>query len=517
MQAVGGGARSFVVAGFLLLVLVGGLPSALAQTSPVLVDRVNDAVESADRGDPALVGFELFNLNPRNDFYVRVSVTAVPQWDSRVAVEGGLTPEGFFLQPRNRTIVTVAFEPLAAQPPQAFSVEFQFVNGDSGEVTSILKSVVVESRVPPLVLGFFVNPLPAPFDTAYGTFALEVLFWVAVALFAIFVGDNIVRIITTRASNSVTREIIQKLRRPVFLFVFFMGLARSFGILPPTAFTGFVARTLVAVAVGVFGLYVLFRVIDSALLYYAQVIAPRTASTIDDILVSLARKFGIAIMWVVGVVYVLKTLGWDPTLVFAGAGIAGLVIAFAAQDTFSNLFSGIFLLLDRPFVEGDDIQLETGEIVRVQSVGLRTTRLYHPRNHESIVLPNNQLATKRVTNLAGPDGRYWVTLEVGVSYASDPRKVERILLDVANANPKLILDEEDWKPVVRFGAFADSSLNFALRCAVRDFRDRFAVASDMRYAIFAAFEAEGIEIPFPQRTVWLHHADADRAAAGAAD
>jgi small-conductance mechanosensitive channel len=308
--------------------------------------------------------------------------------------------------------------------------------------------------------------------------------------------------VTARASNQVTREIITKLRKPIFYFVLLLGLGRSFAHLPRNVVTDFLARTLLAIGIGIFGLYVLYRVLDAALLYYQKELSPRTDTNVDDVLVPVLRKVGIVVLYVVGIILTLKALGWDPTLVFAGAGIAGLVIAFAAQDTMSNLFSGVFILLDQPFREGDLIQLDTGEIVRVESIGLRTTRLYHGRNHESIVLPNNQLATKRVINLAGPDHRYWLNVEVGASYDADPARVQEILLGVARAHPK-VLRGDDWEPVAFFQRFGESSLDFLLRAAVEDYRDRVPVASELRQAIKKAFGEAGIEIPFPQRTLHI--------------
>ena len=481
----------------LVLVLLA-MPAGLAQeTVPILVERVDEGDLAADLDAPATAQFSLFNLNPRDDFYVSIQVDGPPGWRTTTSVDR------FLLAPRNTTVVDVLLEPTRPPKDEAmFEVTFSFVRVDTGAVTKVSEQVVVGSRAPPLVLDAFPNLMPPPLNNAYGTFLVDMLFWTTFAIAAIFVGDAVVRFLTTRAPNDVTREIIQKLRRPVFLFVFFLGLSRSFAILPRNAITDILARTLAAIGVAIFGLYVAYRILDAALLFYQRTWASRTATMLDDVLVPLLRKVGIVILYVVGIIIVLRNLGWDPTVVLAGAGIAGLVIAFAAQDTFSNLFSGVFILLDRPFKEGDDIMMDTGEFVRVEHIGLRTTRLYHPKNHETITLPNNQLATKRVINLTGPDMRFWVMVDVGASYASDPEHVRRVLLDVANAHAR-ILKEEGWQPLVIFKGFGESSLDFILRFAIVDYRERFGVASDIRFAIFQRFEQEGIEIPFPQRTLWI--------------
>lgn len=485
-----------LLAGVLLLVLVSA--AAAQTTSPVLVERVDEGELAADVGSPVTAQFSLYNLNPREEFYVSIQPDAPRGWDARVGGE-----DRFLLGPRNTTLVDVVIEP--TQPPQEEArvlVVFGLVNTATGEVTEVVEEVSVGSTAPPLVLDAFPNFLPPPFDNAYGTFLIDMLFWTGIAIGAILAGDIVVRFLTVRASNETTREMVQKIRRPVFLFVFFLGLARSFAILPRNAITDLATRLLAAIAVAIFGMYVLYRILDAALLYYQRQWSSKTETTLDDVLIPLFRKVGIVVLYAVGIIIVLRNLGWDPTVVLAGAGIAGLVIAFAAQDTFSNLFSGVFLLLDRPFKEGDDIQLETGEFVRVEHIGLRTTRLYHPRNHESMTVPNNQLATKRVVNITGPDLRFWVMVDIGTAYDSDPEHVRRVLLDVVRTHP-LVVDEANWQPLVLFSGFGDNSLNFVLRFAVRDYRLRFAVASDLRFAIFQAFAREKIEIPFPQRTLWI--------------
>lgn len=492
-----------VLLGVLLAALLA--PAGASQdTAPVLVERIDEGGLSADVGQPARANFTLFNLNPDDAFFVSIQAAGPPRWSESVtSTERGEPAERFLLAPNQRANLTVTFTPDEAPRGDAeFVLTFSLVHVRTGVVTKVAEDVEVRSAAPPRVLDLFANPLPPPLDNGYGTFLLDMAFWALLGVVAIFAGDAIVRGVTSRASNAVTKEILTKLRKPIFYFVLLLGVSRSVAHLPRNLVTDFLSKTLVAIAVGIFGLYVVFRVLDSALLYYQRELAPRTETSVDDVVVPVLRKVGIVVLWVVGIILTLQRLGWDPTLVFAGAGIAGLVIAFAAQDTFSNLFSGLFLLLDRPFKEGDLIQLETGEIVRVETIGLRTTRLYHGRNHESMVLPNNQLATKRIVNLAGPDNRYWLSIDVGAAYDADPAHVTQILQRVAAAHPK-VLRGGDWEPLVLFTRFGESSLDFTLRAAVDDYRDRVTVASDLRHAIKKAFDEARIEIPFPQRTLWI--------------
>jgi small-conductance mechanosensitive channel len=122
-----------------------------------------------------------------------------------------------------------------------------------------------------------------------------------------------------------------------------------------------------------------------------------------------------------------------------------------------------------------------------------------------VVIPNNKLAQSVVTNYYLPEKRMSLAIPVSVSYSSDPELVERILLEEAKNSiadiPGLLNDPE---PAVRFiPGFGESSLDFTLVCQVREFADQYLVQSELRKRIFKRFKQEGIDIPFPQRTVYL--------------
>jgi small-conductance mechanosensitive channel len=190
------------------------------------------------------------------------------------------------------------------------------------------------------------------------------------------------------------------------------------------------------------------------------------------------------------------------TFLLAGVGVMGLVIAFAAQDALSNFFSGIALLLDRPFSEGDHITLPTGELCRVDKIGIRSTRLYDTFANDYIVLPNNKLVNDKVVNLTEPDRRTVTSVVVGVAYGSDVAKVERIMLEAARAQSNIVL-EGGKEPVVRFTNFGESALEFKVFVWVDDFMNKWRVAHDIRKEINKRFSEEGIDIPFPQRTIYV--------------
>jgi small-conductance mechanosensitive channel len=207
---------------------------------------------------------------------------------------------------------------------------------------------------------------------------------------------------------------------------------------------------------------------------------------------------------VMGFLVILSVLGISITPMITALGVGGLAVALALQDTLGNLFAGIHILLEKSIRIGDFVKLETGAEGYVEDITWRTTRVRMLPNN-MVIIPNSKLAQSVVTNYYLPEKRMSLLIPIGVSYFSDPDKVERILLEEAKGGageiPGLLAEPE---PLVRFiPGFGDSSLNFTLICQVAEFTDQYFAQHELRKRIFKRFQMEGIEIPFPQRTVYL--------------
>ncbi len=207
---------------------------------------------------------------------------------------------------------------------------------------------------------------------------------------------------------------------------------------------------------------------------------------------------------VIGLLIILSSLGISITPLITALGVGGLAVALALQDTLANLFAGIHILMEKSIRVGDFIKLETGQEGYVEDITWRTTRVRMLPNN-IVVIPNNKLAKSVVTNYYLPEKRMSLLIPVGVSYASDPVRVEKILVEEAKKAvgeiPGLLGDPE---PFVRFiPGFGESSLDFTLICQVSEFVDQYLAQHELRKRIFKRFKEEGIEIPFPHRTVYL--------------
>lgn len=206
----------------------------------------------------------------------------------------------------------------------------------------------------------------------------------------------------------------------------------------------------------------------------------------------------------VGFLITLSVIGISVTPILTALGVGGLAVALALQDTLSNLFAGIHILMEKPIRVGDFIRLESGQEGYVEDITWRTTRVRVLPNN-MVVIPNSKIAQSTLTNYHLPEKRMSLLVPVSVSYASDPDKVEEALVEettrAVGEIPGLLGNPA---PFVRFiPGFGESSLDFTLICQVGEFVDQYLVQHELRKRIFRRFQREGIEIPFPHRTVYL--------------
>jgi len=202
---------------------------------------------------------------------------------------------------------------------------------------------------------------------------------------------------------------------------------------------------------------------------------------------------------VLGLLIGLETLGINLNSLTVLAGALGVGIGFGLQNIVSNFVSGLILLTERPIQIGDrvDVGGTMGDVVRI---GARSTTIV-TNDNITIIVPNSEFITGRVTNWSIGDPKVRLRFPVGVSYGSDPRLVEKLLLEAAAANPHVLIDPA---PSVRFVEFGDSSLNFELRVWSIDMVTRpGALRSELNFTICDKFKQHGIEIPFPQRDLHL--------------
>ena len=201
-------------------------------------------------------------------------------------------------------------------------------------------------------------------------------------------------------------------------------------------------------------------------------------------------------VYIVVALIILQNVGVDVTAIFAASAALLVGVGLALQTFIQDIISGIFILVDKSVLVGDIIEVD-GQIGQVENIKLRTTRAV-TRENKVLIIPNHKFLTSTLFNWTENGIITKEIVNVGVAYKSNPKEIEQILLKIAQDHDKVLSSPE---PFVLFNDFGDSALLFQLYIAVDSSFAANIVKSDLRYTIFEAFEKEGIEIPFPQRTL----------------
>jgi small conductance mechanosensitive channel len=230
---------------------------------------------------------------------------------------------------------------------------------------------------------------------------------------------------------------------------------------------------------------------------------------VEDTLSRFLSNIAYTALFVVVVIAALNQLGVDTTSVLAVFAAAGLAVGLALKDSLSNFAAGVMLILYKPFKVGDYIEA-AGTAGGVETIGIFNTVLKTPDNRE-VSVPNAQIYGGTIVNVtARPQRR--IDLVFGIGYGDDLARAKRLLMEVMTADPRVLADPAPFVGVVELG---DNSVNIGARPWVAT-GDYWATRCDLTEQVKAAFDRNGISIPFPQRDVHLYQAAAPAPASVAA-
>ncbi|MBI5968864.1 MAG: mechanosensitive ion channel family protein [Deltaproteobacteria bacterium] len=322
--------------------------------------------------------------------------------------------------------------------------------------------------------------------------------WVALSFFISDLFDRYIRRWAEKTKTRFDKLLVETLHGPLLIFLLLIGgrIALGAAELPPKMAR--FATVGVSLATAFVLIYAGVKFYHGFLMEYGQRYEPIKPS------LGILDLLGKALIILIGLLLTLDSLSISITPLLTTLGIGGLAVALAFRDTLANFFAGLYILADRPVRVGDYIKLEGGPEGYVHSIGWRSTRIRTLPNN-IVVMPNSKVSESIITNYFLPERRMALLLNISVSYASDPRRVEKILIEEATRAASEVEGLlADPAPFVRFiPGFGDSSLNFTLICQVREFVDQYFVQHELRHRILERFKKEGVEIPFPQRTVHL--------------
>ncbi|GAB5518314.1 MAG: mechanosensitive ion channel family protein [Rhodothermales bacterium] len=259
-------------------------------------------------------------------------------------------------------------------------------------------------------------------------------------------------------------------------------------------FVEFIPMLLSAIFVFFF-FYVAFRVLTRIITSFLS-----RSRKVDESLQSLLLKIFRTVGWIFIAIMVMAQFKINVTALLTGLGIAGIAVGFAAKDSLENFISGVTILLDRPFVVGDMVDVE-GTYGRVVEITLRSTRVQRLTN-EVMVMPNLLMVNQKLVNHAMVMPLR-VDINFGIAYKEDPRQARDVALKLTEGDDRL---HPNYESSVVVTELADSSVNMALRVYVKDAKLEVPVRADYLEAIHRTFTEADIEIPFPHMQLFLDEA-----------
>lgn len=209
-------------------------------------------------------------------------------------------------------------------------------------------------------------------------------------------------------------------------------------------------------------------------------------------------NFGRWLIYTIILLISLHVAGVNVTAILASAAALLIGIGLALQTLFQDIFSGVFILIDKTVKVGDIIEID-GQMSRIKEINLRTTRGLMLSN-KVISIPNHLFLTHKLTNWTQNGKMTRENVTVRVAHSSDIKLVKKLLIDIANENPKVTKTPP---PLVIFEEIEESAFIFRLFFTVMDSFNAREPKSEIRFEIIDRFRQNNIVIPFPQRDVHL--------------
>lgn len=329
---------------------------------------------------------------------------------------------------------------------------------------------------------------------AFSIFTLSFIVYLAVRFFLI----RSFKVLTKKTSTQIDDIILHHIKIPSILIGILISLhiTIEFSNLPEKYHPVLIKSiyTLFIVSVTVF-----FANISVAIIKHVFELKklPTTGTTLTFIIIQV-------LIYLTGTLVLLSYLNIPIAPLITTLGIGGLAVGLALKDTLSNIFSGLYILIEKRVNVGDFIEIDEKKRGFVIDINWRTT-VVKTLSEDFIIIPNEKLAQSIIINYSKPIDYIRTSIEIPVSYDTDIDKFEKVVMEEVELFSKeddAIISEP--KPVLRFEpGFGNSSLNFTLFVFCKDYNSTFYVKSQLRKRILKRLRKEKIEIPYNKLDVYI--------------
>jgi len=455
-------------------------------------------------------------------------IVVIPETSEKWTVEIAGNRE-FDILTNSSATVEVTASPISDDAEKKIHITVIFsVETDHGRFDTH-STVVAEMETEVLIFGLLKNPLPAPLDNQVGDFLLSLVLWIIlIVIITIFI-RLVIKKITGKTKIKVDDIILKAVRVPLIIVLILYGIISSLKLLSLEKNTIQRFELSYKIILIILIMWVSIKILTALIAAGVRTFTKLNEPSVSNMLLPMTRKIGIGVILVVGVFTLLDTLGLNITFFVTSMGVVGIIVAFAAQDSLSNIFAGFHLMLDQSFKIGDRILLpqRPGRLYSawgdVLHIGLRSTKV---RSTDGIILtiPNKLITENSLTNfghLHDPSLRVRIRFGVVPTW-SNVEKARDILMDLANAHPDV--QEKPRLPQVVLREFGDYDLVIELRFYVESPSKMRGTKSALIEGILKRFEEESVYMSTPAfvnlkgdvdlRTVGFESLKADRGLKG---
>jgi len=331
-------------------------------------------------------------------------------------------------------------------------------------------------------------------DSPYILAIVNFLIFIILAKSVTYIVKTYFQQFVRQTQNMLDDELLDKTEYPFVFLIVLVGSIISLSLLEVNSNLLLAIKSLIIILSS----YIIATIFRILLKFWEERWSLKSNIKIDNIVFSFFDKIIFFSFMTIALILVLRR--WNVSIgpIITSLGIAGVIVGFGLKDSFSNVFSGVFLIFDKSCNYNDTIKLSSGEFGNVLEVGFRSTKV-KTFDNEVLIIPNSVIANTIIKNYAKPNNKIRDVIHFNVEYGNDPDFIENLVLNEIKKLPKL-LDEP--QPFVYFEEMGEYGLKFKLYFWANSFRDKFILKSVANKVIYKALIREGVNIPFPTHIVY---------------
>jgi MscS family membrane protein len=317
----------------------------------------------------------------------------------------------------------------------------------------------------------------------------------------VYLSKTIIKAFTRKTETDLDDILLDKLTHPAALSLVLLTLSVALVPLSLSSKLAYVLNKIIISGNILLFAFMVNRTFGILVDHYGKKVTSKTETAIDDHMFPIVRKMITAVVFAIALLVVLTVWGVQIAPLLAGAGIAGIALAFSMQESLKNVFGGVSLAFDGAYGIGDRIKMQDGTVGVVHDISLRSTKI-RLFTGDLVVVPNGKIANENFTTYAQPTMMTAVVLPFSVAYGTDVDKLKAWIAPQLKTIPHFY-EDEDKKATVDFIEMGPYSLNMRVLFWVDDYTKSWDAKLEANKRIYDILVKNKVEIPFPTQSIIL--------------